>query len=514
MKIIKINKKTVRKFGPATGVFALIIVILIVFFALSSNDNSADISPKDNLPVVRVTTAQKYAGESTINLIGTVRAFSEAAITAETSGRVTGVRVSLGDAVSAGQIIATIENASEQAAVLQAEGSYDAAVAISAQNEVGSAESETNLNSKKNSAISTIRTSYNTVEGIVYNNIDQFFNDPDRPVPGLKLPGEGETRELNDNRVLYQDKLPNWQTRINNLNNDSDLDSELQFSKQEISDALNFVSIFIKVLNDQESFIRYSQSEITAFANTFNTLRSDLINAQSSIDTAAANLDSARDTVARAQISAAGGVNSAADAQVKQSLGSLRAAQANLAKTIIRTPISGTVNNLSARTGDFISAQSQIAEVANNNALEIVTFVGSSDVDVISVGDSVMIEDKFNGTVTEIAPAIDSATGKTELRIASESSELQNGDTVRISKLVESELITNTIVSIPLSAIKFQLDDGSIFVIDNGELVLRPVKLGTIRGGSGEITEGLSMTEEFVIDARGLVEGTKVEIIK
>jgi len=164
------------------------------------------------------------------------------------------------------------------------------------------------------------------------------------------------------------------------------------------------------------------------------------------------------------------------------------------------------------RMGDFINSFTQVAEVANNNALEVVTFAGEKDREVISVGDSVLIENKFNGTITEIAPAVDAGTGKTEVRIASESPDLQNGDSVRITKLVDST-VSNEVI-IPLSAVKFALSDGAVFIIQNNRLVARPVNLGTIRGGSVEILAGLTADEEFVADARGLVEATIVEIIR
>jgi len=56
-----------------------------------------------------------------VSLVGTVRAVSEAQIQAERGGRVTSVRVKAGDFISAGTIIATLENASEYASLLQAE---------------------------------------------------------------------------------------------------------------------------------------------------------------------------------------------------------------------------------------------------------------------------------------------------------------------------------------------------------------------------------------------------------
>lgn len=69
-------------------------------------------------------------------------------------------------------------------------------------------------------------------------------------------------------------------------------------------------------------------------------------------------------------------------------------------------------------------------------------------------------------------------------------------------------------VRIPLTAIKFEREDGSVFQIVDGKLEKRPVELGVILGNSVEVVSGLKATDEFVVDVRGLVAGESVEIAK
>lgn len=499
----------------------LLVTILLIgtYFAISTRSGEAEIVAEELPPIVTVTNAQSFAGQSTINLIGTVRAFSEASITAEKAGRVTSVRVGLGDQITAGTIIATIENASEQASVLSAQGSYEAALAAleqsqfgTAQTQVGVDEAATQLRTARNTAVSTVQTSYNAVEGALYNNIDQFFSNPDGFVPGLRISGQGFTSTVNDKRVRFGDILPPAEARSRAVTADSDLPAELAASRALLNEMIDFLDTFITIFNQQDTYASYTQADVIGFGTSFNATRGSLIQLQSQIDVALAGLERAKDAERRSELSVSGSTSAGADAQVKQALGSLRSAQANLAKTIIRTPISGTVNSMNIRTGDFINSFAQVAEVANNNALEVVTFAGEKDRAVINVGDTVRIEGTFKGIVTEIAPAVDSGTGKTEVRIASESEDLQNGDTVRITKEVDNSASTEVII--PLSAIKFALSDGSVFVVVDGVLTPQAVTLGTIRGGSVEILDGLTADEEFVTDARGLVEATIVEVIR
>ena len=70
----------------------------------------------------------------------------------------------------------------------------------------------------------------------------------------------------------------------------------------------------------------------------------------------------------------------------------------------------------------------------------------------------------------------------------------------------------NQPVFIPLSAVKFEIEDGYIFTVENNTLVQKPVELGVVRGGSVEVVSGLSQADEFVLDARGLLADTEVEV--
>jgi len=464
---------------------------------------------------VQLTSVAAEGSRNDISLVGTVRSFTEAAITAERGGRVTSVAATIGSTVQAGQVLVSLENAAERAAVLQAEGSYEAALAAAAQSAIGTDEAATNLRATRNQAVTTVRTAYTTVDNVIKNNVDQFFSNPSNPVnPELTINGQGYSSSLVQQRIQLQSILRDWQDRTAALSPTSDFAAETNYAKSQIDTAIRLVDTFIELFSEQDRFTKYSEAQIAGFASTFGSLRSNLIAQQAQLDAVVSSLEAARDAVRRAELTAAGGTTSAADAQVKQALGSLRAAQANLAKTILRTPITGTVNELPVRVGDFIGAQTKVAEVANNNALEIVTYAGDNELFALQVGDTVTIEDEFTGTITTISPAVDSQTGKTEVRIASDNPAIKNGDTVRITTSASTEDVALTDVRVPLSAIKFEREDGYMFRVVNERLEKFPVSLGSVFGSTVAVTDGLGVTDEFVIDARGLREGDEVEIVE
>lgn len=484
-------------------------ILAILLVAFLTGDEVSQVAPVATVPVVQLMTAEQYAGGQSLSLVGTARAASEANITAERAGRVVSVNVTLGQRISAGQVIGSIENAAERASVLQAEGVYETALAAANQTNFGVSEAETRLTNARENAIAAMRSAYTTTNSVVVSNIDTFFSQPNTPIPGLRIGGRGYTMDLNNERVAYQTLLPNWKTRVDSLTTQSDLLNELSYAKENVERTITIVDTFLFIF-DQQKDDDYANDEVT-----FTALRSSLIGTVSNLDAAKTAITTAEESLTRARASATGGTASAADAQVKQALGALRAAQANLAKTIFRSPIGGTVNSLSVRTGDFVNSFAPVATVANNTALEIVTYISDSEQALLAEGDTVQINGTVEGKVTEIAPAVDTATGKIEVRIAAEGTSVVNGDTVRITK-ASSEAATSTLstILVPLSAVKFEIDNGFVFVVADNKLEARPVTLGVVRGGSVAIVDGLTATEPFVKDARGLQSGALVEIMK
>lgn len=493
---------------------ALLVVVLILVFIKFSGSEINEENNVDTLPVVTVTSAADINGFDTASIVGTVRSFNEAVLTAENSGRVTSVNTTLGQTVPAGFIVATLENASERASLLQAEGAYEAALASSRQSTVGLTGAQNQLVTAQRNAISTFQSSYNTVNGSVRNTIDSFFSNPNNRVPGLKIDGKGQTTFLNNERVAYQTLLPTWQQEGGMLTTSSDLVEALNTARARVDRTISMVDVFITLFNAEDKDNSYTTEELLSFSSSFTALRSNLQNTRDSIDNAVLNLENAQDGVRRAEISASSQTEtSAADAQVKQALGSLRAAQANLEKTIFRTPISGEVNSLNVRVGDFVSNQDVVARVANNQALEVVTYVGDTELNAFTVGGTVIVENKYEGVVSQIAPAVDPVTRRTEVRIAlDKAEEVQNGDTVSITANYTANGTVDETILVPLSAVKFELENGFVFVVENNTLQRKDVTTGEVRGGSIEITSGLTRTDKFVKDARGLLEGTKVEV--
>lgn len=512
--VIKDISNQIKRLIPKTkkGWLFLIIVVTLAGVGLKFlvfNKEAVDENTEIKATLIELAPAASYASDNSVGLVGTVRAVSEAQIQTERGGRVTSVRVKAGDTVLAGTIIATMENASEYAALLQAEGSYEAAQAAAAQSNVGINETANNLSQSLRNAENTYQGAYTTISNMTFNSIDTFYSNPENGIVGLKIDGGGSTAFLNSERKDYRTLLTTWQAKTSEsftTENYSTLLKEAIENTERTRNLVDTLLIQVNSANNKETLngvlLSSYSTELNTNRSTLNTLISTLTNAQTAIQ-------NAEEAVRRAEIGGTASDISSANAQVKQALGTLRAAQANYEKTILRTPITGTINSLRVNTGDYLSPSTQVAEVANNNALEISVFVGESDLALVKVGEKVQIGSKTEGTIVSVAPGIDSLTQKTEVKIAAEDSNLTNGDTVVVHLQISNDVI-ETALLIPITAVKFTASEGSVFVVEDRKLKSVLIDMGDIRGNLIEVLSGIDPTTEIVKDARGLSEGQLV----
>lgn len=491
------------------------LVAAFLFFTLSDSSSDKEEQP-ESLRTVEVASVAALSSDSTFTLIGTVAAVSEADLKAEASGRITSVPVKLGQTVGVGAVIATLENSSQYAAVLQAEGVYDAAVAAAAQSDVSVQSAQETLRTAKTDALTAYTDAYTDMRNIFYVQLDDIFADPERtyrspnfrPIDFNEKEGRVDTLYKQLEQVIQEEQTRNVTV--------STVTDSFDQTQRDLDLTLTLVRLLRTLIADNDIDEVQEPIEVTYLA-TLQTIEQTLSAAKSDISSAQSRIKSAEDALSRAEIGGTSSEVSAANAQVKQALGSLRAAQANYSKTIVRSPIAGVINELSVKTGDFVSVQQRVALVANNNALEVTTFVGERDRDRLTIGSEVLLDGTVRGVVTAIAPAIDSVTRKFEVKIGAETGELTSGDSVTIvvpnATSNESEDV-QTSLFVPITAVKFTDTNGVVFTVVENALVAHEVKLGEIRAGDIEVLEGVDGTMQIVIDARGLTENQRVEAIQ
>jgi len=490
-----------------------IVVVTVAYFVFFNNQNAQSIIETDVVPEVVVQSIQNLASGSIISTIGIVEAVSEARLQVEAGGRVMVVNTKLGSSVSAGTVIARIENASQSASLLQAQGAYEAALAGAAQSGVGVNQADNVLLSAKNAALGTERTAYSVVSDIFYNKVNNVIDDPYISAPTVVLIGS-EGSFLREEWKSYKKILSRWQISSSMLTVDGDLDTALTVAKTNVVRLINIIDILVRILNDSNQDKLVAGQTVEAQKAIIVAQRINLNTTLSSLETAEVGLRNALNTQKQAQLAGASGEQSLSSAQVKIALGSLRAAQANYERTLVRTPISGVVNALYLKAGDYVNPGQAAGIIANNNGLEINAAVSFEDSIKLSVGDSVAINNNTTGTINALGGAIDPTTGKVALKISvPANSSLQNGSTVSIDFETKTQDITDEI-SVPLSAVKLTGSGPVLYTVSSSSaLVSLPVVLGAINGESVIVKEGVNLDTTIVVDARGLKDGQLVKVV-
>lgn len=501
-------RHTLKRLGwvkVALGIAAIIIFILIVKHVISGAKIQEPLG--ERIPSVMVASVRSLSANlSPLSLAGVVNSLFEASVRAESSGEITTVNYALGDYVSAGSIIAQLENRSQRASVLQAQGMLDAAsVSVNV--------SQTTLDVAQDSAVTAALSAYNTIDNAIRRDADPMFSNPDgsRPILNVQSSDTQAKIDAENKRVAIGTVLNRERASAGIISSSSDnLVAELLKTESELAQARDFFDTLVRELNAGIATIGFTDAQLTTYKATATAARGSVITALSSLLSARQGLENAQKNGAQ------GSGTSASAALIKQAQGALAGAEASLEKTIIRAPISGTINALPLKRGDFISASSLAVTIANNGALEVLTFVTENDAREIRVGSRAMLQGTTGGIVTRVAPAIDPTTKKIEVRIGLVGkSTFINGQsvTIELSRVSGESNGPLTRLTIPLAALKIGSSNMSVFTVaTSSTLEAHPVTIGELLGDRVVITAGVTPDMMIVTDARGLRAGETVTI--
>lgn len=502
----------------------LVAAVIVAGIGTFMRGGGSEGAPTAASRVVEVKSVAELASQSSsLAVVGTVNSVSEASVRAETSGQVTRVYRSLGDNVAAGSIVVELEAASQRAALLQAQGSVDAAKAALAKVQSGTrpeqiAILQSGFEGAKSGAVNTLLSAYAAVDNAVRGGVDAMFENPDSTAANFVVSTSDSQLALSivNTRTSLGTIFSRHSAASQSLSPAADLLSELARTETELRTVRDFLDSIIAGLNR-------SIATITVPASTIAGYQATAAAARTSVNSSLAAISVARQALQAADKNMEQGVSgpvtedvAAAKAALTQAEGGYAAAQANLEKSLVRAPISGTINSLSIKRGDYVTQSSPVLTVANNGALEVVAYVTEQDLRHIKAGDRVGLEDGAEGVVTRVAPAIDPVTKKIEVRIgvSGRADSLVNGQSVTVT-FTRSGVAVGSVdtsrLSIPISAIKVGSDESTVFTVNvEGKLESHVVVLGDLLGERVVVREGLTPEMEIVTDARGLRAGQEV----
>jgi multidrug efflux pump subunit AcrA (membrane-fusion protein) len=511
-----------------TKIVSVTIAVLVLVIGAVLLRGGASTQTDTATPTVTLASIQSFGGnKSGVSVLGTVQSVSEADILAQTSGTVRSVHTTLGASVPAGFVIANLDSAAASAAVLQAQGGYDAALAAEKATTLQSQDSSSSFSEAQTSVRNLYQSTYSSLDSALTGQVDAFFGAPSPVGPSLLINPLTTGDKLPRERQALKDLMASWRATLPSANT-GDPQTLLATMQSNLTTVSNFLTDLGTLASDPGS--KATAAQIASLASARGTV-SGLISSVS----AARDVYNAKQTAAavgNVQATQSSVDVSSAQATVEQALGGLRSAQAMYEKTVVRAPIAGTINFLPIHVGDFVNTNDHVSTVARNNALEVVLNLSQDDRNRVTVGDSVTIEGTYKGIVTSISPALDPSTKQIEVHIAVSDSTatLVNGQSVQVTLpplpmsaaaatgkgtgvAVPTVASTTLSIQLPLAAVKLLPNERDVFTVDaTGHLVAHKVDIGDVTGDRIQILTPLDPSLMIVTDARGFSAGDQVLI--
>ncbi len=197
-------------------------------------------------------------------------------------------------------------------------------------------------------------------------------------------------------------------------------------------------------------------------------------------------------------------------ATVSASRATVRQLEAQIAQTIIRTPVDGLIMKRDAHLGDITSAGKSLFSIVRDNRLELRAQVPELELNKLHPGMTVGIIGATGGaaavkaTVREISPAIDQDTRLGTVRIdVPASAGFKPGNFVRGDIIVGNELT----LTIPAQAVLTKNQESFALVLNSeNQAQTRIVKTGVRDLNLVEIVSGLDVNDTVVVKGAGFVK--------
>ena len=451
-----------------------------------------------------------------LSVIGEVTSIDQATILSQSAGEIVSLSKDIGGQVYAGETIATIENSSQQAAVVEAQGAYDAANAALVKTGGGGSAADTQA-----AQVAALESAYTALDDAVHTKSDMLFNYPRSVNPTLlEYFNAIQFYKANNNELVFtvqNERLTVEETlardyALASATSSTDLTTNISVMAADAQTVGTFLGNLAEAINQLEIQNEANGNAILPAA-TLVSYQTTVAAARTEVTTVVTDLTGALNTYDA----------SGAEGNVEEAKGALDAAKASLAKTYITSPVSGTIVDLPITEGDYVASGAEVAEISNPGALKIIAHVSAADARMLAVGNAAAVNGTTAGTISQISPAIDPQTGTIEVDVAlaGDQSGLTDGDSVTVDldrKPSALSVASNASASgtasviIPIVVLKITPTGPEVFTVDpvKSVLVPHPVEIGSILGQNIIVTEGLTPNLMIVTDARGLVAGENV----
>lgn len=187
-------------------------------------------------------------------------------------------------------------------------------------------------------------------------------------------------------------------------------------------------------------------------------------------------------------------------------------------RSAIKAPFSGTIGFRNVSDGSYIQVGSKIARLVDYNTLKVEFSIPEKYISMPLVGSTVYFTTKADdgkrhtAKVYAMEPKVDDKTRTIVLRALFDNSAGVLRPGMSVSVIIPTTG-TVSVLTIPTEAIIPAMDSKSVWVVSNGEPVMRVVQTGTRLADRIEITDGLLAGDSVIVTGlMHLREGAKISV--
>ena len=477
------------------SVVAFVLVIIgSVYFLFRRTDQVLT-----NVPVVSMNV------QETISTDGKVDSDKHVTLAFKKAGTVTAVNVKVGDVVTAGKVLSTMDPG-------QLRASLDAAKAdvLSAQANLTSlqkgATNQTravynqNVSTAKLALATAVRDAYLKIQDAYLNKVGFLYNNNTSVNPVINIPTDSykKATDLNQARLDVTTRMARWNSY---MTTDPTSDQTLTEASNDIAAAkslINLLSDTVNALNPDNSGM--SQSVISYDVASVNGAASEINAAESGFNTALQAYKTSGDQLSVIQASSTPEAIQIAKATLAKAQANVSSIQSQISDTVLTAPWDGVIASVNPKVGENFAANAAAIDVISPGAYKIDVMIPENEVASISVGDHALI--KFDasgsglmasGTVTtvDLAPTITNgvAAYKATVYLNSPDEHIRTGMTGNVT--IYGASVTDA-TAIPSSSVIIKNDGSYVLVLANdGSYVDTKVVTGVSGGGYTQIISGL-----------------------
>jgi RND family efflux transporter MFP subunit len=485
----------------ALAVVALIIVGAGAYYLIESQP------PK-------VAYASVTTGNITEDVTGTgvVTPVQNPTLSFEMGGKVTGVHASVGEKVSAGSLLATLDTSVLNANLEAAEAKLNEleagprSVDLAGQQTAVSNAQQTLTNTYATYP-DTLQSTFSKAQEAITTQVDPYFGSEYRETPTLTFDTVNESQKvtIDEERAEINTELSTWQAQIANATSSpsvATLQTITSESLAHLTTIQSFLNDYVNAIDDAQIGVFTQQQQTAALASanaardTVNGLITSLTTANQSIGNEQLAIQSAQDQLSD--------TSAGADSQdIEAQQAAVQAIEAQIAQQEIVAPFSGTIASVSIKSGDVVQANTAAISLIPTGTFEVDVYLAENDATKVKVGAPVDVTldaygtgRTFPATVSSIdsSPSTDptdsTLTGyKATLIFTNADPAIANGMHANVT--IHAGSVQNVLI-VPKSAVITSGSESFVLKQTSSGLVQTPVTIGLSSTDYTQIVSGLS----------------------